>query len=276
MIRRIVSDSSCDLTRFPGADFVSVPLRILTAQKEYVDNAQLDATAMAQELKQYKGRSSTACPNAADWEDAFSGADEVFALTITSALSGSYNAATCAKENYESVHPHCRVFVLDTLSTGPEMLLLMEKLRALIALQLPFDQIVSEITDYSAHTHLLFLLSSVKNLSRNGRVSRLGAEAVGLLGLRLLGQASSQGTLELLGKHRGQPASLRRLMQQLEDTGYAGGKVRISHCLGEEAAQQLSAAIVQKYPHAEVEIRPTGGLCSFYAEIGGLLVGYEA
>ena len=66
------------------------------------------------------------------------------------------------------------------------------------------------------------------------------------------------------------------LMQQLEDTGYAGGKVRISHCLGEEAAQQLSAAIVQKYPHAEVEIRPTGGLCSFYAEIGGLLVGYEA
>ena len=99
---------------------------------------------------------------------------------------------------------------------------------------------------------------------------------MGLLGLRLLGQASSQGTLELLGKHRGQPASLRRLMQQLEDTGYAGGKVRISHCLGEEAAQQLSAAIVQKYPHAEVEIRPTGGLCSFYAEIGGLLVGYEA
>lgn len=46
MIRRIVSDSSCDLTRFPGADFVSVPLRILTAQKEYVDDAQLDATAM--------------------------------------------------------------------------------------------------------------------------------------------------------------------------------------------------------------------------------------
>ena len=275
MIRRIVSDSSCDLTQFPDVDFVSVPLRILTSQKEYVDDALLDAAAMAQELKQYKGRSSTACPNAADWEDAFEGADEVFALTITSALSGSFNAAMCAKASYEASHPHSRIFVLDTLSTGPEMLLLIEKLRDLIALQLPFEQIVSEITNYSSRTHLLFLLSSVKNLARNGRISRLGAEAVGLLGLRLLGQASAQGTLELLGKHRGQPASLRQLIQQLAATGYRGGKIRISHCLGEDTARQLSSAIAQQYPQAEIEVRPAGGLCSFYAETGGLLVGYE-
>lgn len=152
----------------------------------------------------------------------------------------------------------------------------MEKLRDLIALQLPFDQIVSEITDYSAHTHLLFLLSSVKNLSRNGRVSRLGAEAVGLLGLRLLGQASSQGTLELLGKHRGQPASLRRLMQQLEDTGYAGGKVRISHCLGEEAAQQLSRCNCPKISARRGRNSPHRRSVQLLRRNCGLLVGYEA
>lgn len=275
MIRRIVSDSSCDLHNLSGADFISVPLRIITAQAEYVDDAQLDAAAMAQTLRQYKGRSSTACPNAADWEAAFDGADEIFALTITGALSGSFNAAQCAKRCYEAAHPGCRIFVLDTRSTGPEMLLLIEKLRELLDAQLSFDQVVSEITAYSSRTHLLFLLSSVKNLSHNGRVSRLGAEAVGLLGLRLLGQASTQGTLELLGKHRGQPASLRRLMQQMEAMGYSGGKVRISHCLAEDTAHQLSEAITQQYPQADVKIRPTRGLCSFYAEIGGLLVGYE-
>lgn len=275
MIRRIVSDSSCDLLHLPNADFASVPLRILTSQTEYVDNVQLDVPSMARELRQYKGRSSTACPNTADWENAFDGADEIFALTITSALSGSFNAAMCAKANYESAHPHCRIFVLDTLSTGPEMLLLIEKLQDLIAAQQSFDRIVSDITDYCTHTHLLFLLSSVKNLSRNGRVSRLGAEAVGLLGLRLLGQASSEGTLELLGKHRGQPASLRRMQQQMVDTGYHGGKVRISHCLNPEGAEQLAASIRDAYPQAEISIRSAGGLCSFYAEIGGLLVGYE-
>ena len=275
MIRRIVSDSSCDLSCFPSADFVSVPLRIVTAQKEYVDDAQLDAAAMAQELKLYKGRSGTTCPNAADWAAAFDGADEIFALTITSALSGSYNAAHCARESYLSSHPNCRIFLLDTLSTGPEMLLILEKIRDLLNAQLSFDQITAEIAAYSARTHLLFLLSSVKNLSRNGRVSRLGAEAVGLLGLRLLGQASREGTLELLGKHRGQPASLRRLVEQMESMGYAGGKVRISHCLAEDSARQLSSAIAAQYPRADIEIRPAGGLCSFYAEIGGLLVGYE-
>ena len=275
MIRRIVSDSSCDLNDLSGADFISVPLRIITAQAEYVDDAQLDAAAMAQTLRQYKGRSGTACPNAADWEAAFDGADEIFALTITGALSGSFNSAQCAKHCYEAAHPGCRIYVLDTRSTGPEMLLLIEKLRELLDAQLPFDQVVSEITAYSSRTHLLFLLSSVKNLSRNGRVSRLGAEAVGLLGLRLLGQASTQGTLELLGKHRGQPAALRRLMQQMEAIGYSGGKVRISHCLAEDTAHQLSEAITRQYPQADVKIRPTSGLCSFYAEIGGLLVGYE-
>lgn len=81
--------------------------------------AQLDVAKMAESLRQYKGHSSTACPNASDWESAFAGADEVFALTITSALSGSCNAAQCAKAHYESIHPDCRIHVIDTLSTGP-------------------------------------------------------------------------------------------------------------------------------------------------------------
>ena len=73
---------------------------------------------------------------------------------------------------------------------------------------------------------------------------------------------------------RHSPVAARRERDRA-DLG-AVGQAGALELLGEEAAQQLSAAIVQKYPHAEVEIRPTGGLCSFYAEIGGLLVGYEA
>ena len=168
MIRRIVADSSCDLQRFPGADFISVPMKIITAQQEYVDNAQLDVAKMAESLRQYKGHSSTACPNASDWESAFAGADEVFALTITSALSGSCNATQCAKAHYESIHPDCRIHVIDTLSTGPEMLLLIEQLYSMLQAQMCFDDICREIAVYSQKTHLLFLLSSVKNLSAMG------------------------------------------------------------------------------------------------------------
>ena len=275
MIRRIVADSSCDLQRFPGADFISVPMKIISAQQEYVDNAQLDVAKMAESLRQYKGPSSTACPNASDWESAFAGADEVFALTITSALSGSCNAAQCAKAHYESIHPDCRIHVIDTLSTGPEMLLLIEQLYSMLQAQMRFDDICREIAVYSQKTHLLFLLSSVKNLSRNGRISRLGAEAVGLLGLRLCGQASGQGTLELLGKCRGQAAGLRRILRQMEALGWSGGKVRISHCLAQDVAVELEGMLKTQFPEADIQLRPAGALCSFYAEIGGLMVGFE-
>ena len=57
--------------------------------------------------------------------------------------------------------------------------------------------------------------------------------------------------------------------------GYEGGKVRISHCLNENAANQLKESILVLYPQADVQIRPTGGLCSFYAEAGGLMIGFE-
>ena len=96
---KIVSDSSSDVLTMNGIAFESVPLKIITAQKEYVDDAGLDVRAMVEELQRYKGRSSTSCPNAADWLMAFGEAKWVFCVTITGTLSGSYNAACMAKES---------------------------------------------------------------------------------------------------------------------------------------------------------------------------------
>jgi len=90
---RIVADSSCDLLTLDGADFVSVPLSIRTDAEEFYDDANLDVDAMVSTLRDTKGRSYSACPNIADWESAFGESGNVIAFTITSALSGSYNAA---------------------------------------------------------------------------------------------------------------------------------------------------------------------------------------
>ena len=89
---RIVADSSCDLLTLDGADFVSVPLPIRTDAEEFYDDANLDVDAMVSTLRDTKGRSYSACPNIADWESAFGESGNVIAFTITSALSGSYNA----------------------------------------------------------------------------------------------------------------------------------------------------------------------------------------
>ena len=99
---RIVADSSCDLLTLDGADFVSVPLSIRTDTEEFCDDANLDVDAMVSTLRDTKGRSYSACPNIADWESAFGESGNVIAFTITSALSGSYNAACVAKKNWRN------------------------------------------------------------------------------------------------------------------------------------------------------------------------------
>lgn len=276
MTYRIVSDSSCDVHTLPGMEFVRVPLHIITDTMDYVDDAELDAESMATDLQRYKGKSGTACPNVADWEAAFGEAECVFAVTITSGLSGSCNAAVNAAKSYESSHPGCRVCVIDSLSTGPEMVLLLEKLGQLIQAEKSFEEIVLEMAEYQQQTHLLFLLSSIQNLARNGRVSKLGADAVGLLGIRIYGQASEEGKLDVLGKCRGERTAQERLVQQMERKGWQGGKVRIAHCQNGSGAERLRGLLLRKYPRTEIQIYPTGGLCSFYAEKGGMMVGYES
>ena len=170
MKTKIVVDSSSNLYELPGAEFACVPLKIVTDEQEYLDDGHLDAVGMAQTLRDYKGKTTTSCPNVADWLAAYEGAEQVFAVTITGTLSGSYNAALLAAEEYKADHPEARVFVLDSLSAGPECRLLAERLQQLVESGMDFDAVCEEILAYKKHTHLLFSLESLANLARNGRV----------------------------------------------------------------------------------------------------------
>lgn len=107
-MKRIVVDSSASLYKLDGVDFAAVPLKIVTDEREYLDDGTLDAVEMATALRTYKGKTSTSCPNIGDWLEAYEGADEIYAITITGTLSGSCNAAQLAAEEYQAEHPVLR------------------------------------------------------------------------------------------------------------------------------------------------------------------------
>lgn len=273
---KIVADSSIDILEMSVPAFQSVPLKIITSQKEYVDDASLDVGGMVADLLLYKGKSSTACPGVGDWLGAFDDATYVFCITISGNLSGSYNAAMLAKHDYEEQFPGRRVYVVDSLSTGPEMRLIAEKIAELAEKDTDFDEICKQIEQYQKRTHLLFMLESLKNLANNGRVNAAVAKVIGLLGIRMVGKASDVGTLQPLDKCRGEQNALKAIIKHLTELGYNGGKLCIAHCLNEAAALQLKAQLLKQFLHAKIEIYKTGGLCSFYAEKGGMLIGFEA
>ena len=272
---KIVADSSANLLTLKHIDFASAPLKVITVEKEFVDDASLDLSAMVDYFSQYKGKSKTSCPNPGDWIDAFGDADDVFCVAITSGLSGSYNAACIAKQMYEADHEGARVYVVDSLSAGPELTLLVEKLEEMICQGLEFREICEKIEAYKRNTGLLFMLKSLNNFAANGRVSPAVAKIAGVLNICIVGKASDQGTLEPTDKCRGENKSLTTLCTRLKENGLEKGRVHLAHCQNEQAARKLKDLIQEAIPGAIVTIGENRGLCSYYAEVGGLLVGYE-
>lgn len=272
---KIVADSSADMLFLEGISFAVAPLKIVTAEKEYVDNEKLNVEEMVNDLLVYKGRSSTACPSPEDWLGAFGDAKYVFCVAITSNLSGSCNSAIIAKKDYEEQYPDRKVCVVDSLSAGPELVLIIEKLRKLILKGKSFEDVCSEVKEYMKGTGLLFILESMKNLANNGRVNPIVAKAAGILGIRAIGRASDVGTLEMLTKSRGERKTVADTYKTMKEQGYKGGKARIGNIINPDAAEQVKALILEEYPEADVKIYASRGLCSFYAEKGGLMVGFE-
>ena len=275
MKRKIIADSSCDMWELNGVDFAVAPLTISTDNKHYVDNQELDVRLMSEDLAKYKGVSHTACPSVGSWLDCYEGYDEVFVVTLTGAMSGTYNSAMTAKGIYEEENENVKVHVFDSLSTGPEMRLLIEKLKEMIEEDLTFEEIVEKGQDYLNHTRLFFALKSLHNFAMNGRVSKAVASAIGVLNISIFATASEEGTIQQISKCRGEKKVVKSMIEHLENAGYHGGKVRISHADNLKLAHNVRDKILELYPHADIIVYPMGGLCTYYAEIGGLLVGCE-
>lgn len=207
---KLIADSSANLTMLEGVTYQSVPMTIRAGERDFVDDETLDTHELLDYLAAHNGKSGTACPSLDGWLKAFEGADEIFVITITSSLSGTCASAMAARDVYLQSHPEVKIHIFDTLSTGPEMQLLAEKLAELHAKGLPFDVVCEKAQEYLATTHLFFSLKSLHNLAQNGRVSKIAAGAIGILGIHILATASLEGTIQPVEKCRGEKRRARR------------------------------------------------------------------
>ena len=271
---KIVSDSSCNVFTVENCNYATVPMKV-RAEKEYVDTPDLDLMGMVTDLQHHKGTSGSSCPNVQEWLDAFGDAEYIFGVTISKYLSGSYNAAQQAAQNYMEKHPDRKVFIFDSLSAGPQQFMLADKIRQLIESGEDFDTIKEKALEYHNHTHILFCLESLTNLARNGRVSMAVAKIAGVLGMRVVGDAKG-GQITPIHKPRGHKNAIKALVGMLLERGLEdGGYVRIAHCFAEAQANDLKEAVLEILPNVRFVIEPTTALCSFYAEEGGLMIGCE-
>lgn len=275
MSYKIIADSAANLYSLEKSPFAYVPLKVHCEGKEFIDNAEQGPDPMIELLRRTKERSFTSCPNMQEWYESFGDAQEIYAVAITAGLSGSYSAAEQAKAEYLEAHPQAKIHIINSLSAGPEMALIVERLATLKESGASFEETVKEIQTYTTKTRLAFCLKSLNNFARNGRISPAKAKLVGTLGIRIVGRASEEGTLQQQALCRGEAKALQGIFAEMIGNGFEGGKVRIHHCHNEQAAQKLKDLLLTHAPTAEIELLPCGVLCSYYAEEGGLLIGYE-
>lgn len=274
----IVADSSIDLFELESAyeniEFNTVPFSIGVGEKEYLDDSSLDIGTLMGAMKECKTASRTACPSTGAWYEQFKKEGNVIAITITSNLSGSYNSACVARDMVLENASDKKIAIIDSLSVGPEMILIVRKLCELINEDKDFDTVMREVRKYMNHTHVTFALSSFDNLVKNGRMNRVTGFVANKLGFLGVGIASEHGTIKVKGITRGRRKATEAIINDMKLRGTYIKEVVISHCQNIEFAEQVKTAILNIWNDATVTIIPTRGLCSYYAEKGGLIIGF--
>lgn len=272
---KLIVDSSSNMVNDPARNVEVVPLTISFDGKDYIDDQNLNIQEFLSDMNKNQVAGKTTCPSIQAWLDALEGTEKAIIVTMTSGMSGTFSSALQAKNMYEEKHPSSQIIVVDSRSAGPELTIVLHGIEKMIQGDIRFVDLEEEIAEFRMHTHLLFILQSLHNLSLNGRVSPAVAKIAGLLKINLIGTASKDGKLEPLTKARGMKKAIRELLKYMKDDNYHGGEVIIDHCENEKDAETIKEKLQAEYPDAQITIRPMHGLCSFYAEEGGLMIGFN-
>lgn len=274
MKRKLTADTGGSLYELENIDYTAVPITVTLDDRHIRDEKDIDIPDFVAEMYAADA-SATACPSAGMWEEAFQDADEAYAVTITGSLSGSYNSALMGKDLFEEEHPGAKVLVVDSRTAGPEQRMITEKLAELMNSSLTMEEIEKEILRYRSHTHILFSLQSFSNFSKNGRVSPMIAKTAQMLGIRIVAYGSEEGKIEVAKTAHGAKKMLSVLFSEMKKMGFNGKRVIIGHCMNPDAAKGIRDKILAEFPFCDITVQSLGALCCYYAEKGGLLVGFE-
>lgn len=274
----IIADSSCNLRDYrptaPDTVYRFAPLKINIAGVEYADDEKLDVSELNRKVAAETSASSSACPSVGEWAELFRSAENVIAITISANLSGSYEAAVMARDLVLEEGDH-NIYVENSRAAGGKLELLVEELDRYLTNNTPtFDEAVAYIKGVEERSTVLFSLSSYENLTKSGRMPKMAGVLANRLNIRMLGCASDEGTIKVLAPMRGQKKAFEKIVEAMRDRGFTGGIVYIDHVENPEGAELLKAKVLEHWPSAEVRVVPCGGLCSYYAERDGFIIGF--
>ncbi len=278
MDNRIVADSSCDLNEEMEreVDVYLVPFKIDIDDHSFIDDENLDINNFIKTMKASPNPIRTSCPSPGDFVEEYKKADNIFVVTISAALSGTYNSAILAKDMIMEEVSDKFVHVFDSKSASIGETLVALKINELIQDKLGNLEIVEKVENYIKEMKTYFISESLDNLIKNGRISKTKGLIANVLNLKPLMGANDDGEIVLIDNHRGSNKAFKRLIEIIGESKlpFEDRVLAISHSDALERATQLKSEIEEKYNFKDVVIVETKGLSTAYVNHMGIILAF--
>lgn len=274
----IVCDSCTDLTEedLKKGCYTLVPLTLLVDGEEIIDDETFDQADFLAKVAASKESVKSACPAPESYMEAYSKADDIYVVTLSAELSGSYNSAVLGKNLYEEENGTKNIHVVNSRGAATTQVLIARKLNEYASQGMPFEEVDDKIEEYTTSLRTYFVLETLEVLRKNGRLSRLSATIAGALNIKPVMIGTRDGVIQKAAQARGMKKALAKMVEHMGSEGrdLTRRQFVISHCNCYERAVYVKE-LIKKHLHAEdVDIVDTKGVSSLYACDGGIIVSY--
>ena len=274
----IVCDSCTDLTEedLKKGCYTLVPLTLLVDGEEIIDDETFDQADFLAKVAASKESVKSACPAPESYMEAYSKADDIYVVTLSAELSGSYNSAVLGKNLYEEENGTKNIHVVNSRGAATTQVLIARKLNEYASQGMPFEEVVDKIEEYTTSLRTYFVLETLEVLRKNGRLSRLSATIAGALNIKPVMIGTRDGVIQKAAQARGMKKALAKMVEHMGSEGrdLTRRQFVISHCNFYERAVYVKE-LIKKHLHAEdIDIVDTKGVSSLYACDGGIIVSY--
>ena len=279
MTSKIIADSCCDLSKQLQKDMNVdlIPFKIIVADDTYIDDENINTAKLLDAIKASPLVPKSSCPSPDDFLVSFKNtkADNIYVITISSALSGAYNSAMTAKSILTEVSPDKSIHIFDSLSASTGEVLVALKTNECIEKKLSNAEIISIVTNFINDMKTFFILDSLDNLIKNGRISKLKGFIANILNIVPIMKAEN-GIIDLHEKARGSKKAFHRLVEIIGENGadFEDKILCITHCNALDKAEGLKEAVLKNYNFKDILILETKGLSTMYAYDGGVIISF--
>jgi len=258
--------------------FSVAPLTIMIDNEEFIDNGQLDQSALLAKIASAKECPKSACPSPEEYKNLFAAhhEDRIYVVAASSELTGSYNSAKLGEKLFLEEFPNAEIMIFDSKTACAGQPLLVYQIIEFEKAYGNFETVIKMTNDFIKKQKIIFVLEDVTFLRQNGRLTGIKALLVSTLNIVPILSATEQGTINQMGQARGIKKALKKLMESTIEGVKEGNKkmLVISHCNCIERAEDLKKELIMSFPDLDVKIIDTGGVATLYAGNRGIVVSY--